>query len=77
MEKTNSDASWPVRVYRFYRDGFKNMTTGKTLWIIIGIKLFIMFFILKLFFFPNYLAGKGDTSDKADFVYQELLERQQ
>ena len=31
------------------------MTLGRTLWAIILIKLFILFFVLKLFFFPNYL----------------------
>ena len=31
------------------------MKTGRRLWAIIFIKLFVMFAILKLFFFPNYL----------------------
>lgn len=52
-----------ARVFRFYRDGFRSMTWGRTLWIIIGIKLFIMFFILKLFFFPNVLK-KNFSSDE-------------
>ena len=34
------------RVFDLYYDGFKNMTLGKTLWAVILIKLFIMFFIL-------------------------------
>lgn len=65
-----------TRVYRFYVDGFRNMTLGKTLWMIIGIKLFIMFFVLKLFFFPNYLSGKADTpEEKAKFVTEEVINR--
>ncbi len=32
------------RIYRFYYDGFKEMTVGKTLWKIIGLK--ILFFLL-------------------------------
>ena len=32
---------------------------GKTLWAIILVKLFIMFAILKLFFFPDFLAGQS------------------
>ena len=32
------------RVYRFYYDGFREMTVGKTLWRIIGLK--IVFFLL-------------------------------
>ena len=47
-----------IRIFYFYRDGFREMTIGRTLWAIILIKLFVMFFILKLFFFPSFLSGK-------------------
>ena len=40
-----------IRVFYFYRDGFREMTWGRVLWAIILIKLFVMFFVLKLFFF--------------------------
>ena len=43
------------RVFNFYRDGFRSMVVGRTLWKIIIIKLVVMFGILKLFFFPDYL----------------------
>ena len=42
--------SFIYRAFDLYYDGFRHMTLGKTLWIIILIKLFIMFFILKPFF---------------------------
>ena len=45
-----------IKVWLFYYQGFKSMTLGKTLWIIILIKLFIMFFVLKLFFFKSELS---------------------
>ncbi|MCD8172250.1 MAG: DUF4492 domain-containing protein [Alistipes sp.] len=45
------------RVWAFYRDGFRSMTIGRTLWALILIKLFIMFAILKVFFFPNQFRG--------------------
>lgn len=48
------------RVWAFYRDGFRSMTIGRTLWALILIKLFIMFAVLKLFFFPNQLGGLTD-----------------
>ncbi len=51
------------RILQFYIDGFKGMTVGRTLWAIILIKLFILFFVLKLFFFPNYLK-KNFSNDK-------------
>lgn len=38
------------KVVSFYVDGFRSMTVGRTLWIVILVKLFIMFAILKVFF---------------------------
>lgn len=63
-----------VQVWKFYRDGFRSMTIGRTLWKLILIKLFIMFVILKLFFFPAFLKGKS-TQEKQDYVGQELVSR--
>ncbi|MEE6586245.1 DUF4492 domain-containing protein, partial [Campylobacter coli] len=40
-----------MRIFNFYKEGFKNLTLGKTLWKIIFIKLFIMLIVLKLFVF--------------------------
>lgn len=51
------------------------MKLGKTLWLIILVKLFIMFFILKLFFFPNYLGKFDEDSAKAEHVSDELTGR--
>lgn len=47
------------------------MTLGKTLWAIILIKLFIFFAILRLFFFPDLLAGKT-PEQRARCVLNEL-----
>lgn len=67
---------WLTNFFLFYRDGFKSMTVGKTLWLLVAIKLFIMFGILKVFFFPNFLNSKFDNEeDKANFVKKELVER--
>jgi len=63
------------RIYRFYYDGFRQMTLGKTLWLVILIKLFVIFFILKLFFFPNYVRQHAPKGAEAEFVGQELVER--
>lgn len=57
-----------------YHDGFKSMTyLGKTLWIIIIIKLFIMFFVLKLFFFQSPLKGLSE-SEKSEYISKQLTE---
>ena len=63
-----------VRTYELYRDGFRSMTIGRTLWTLILIKLFVMFFILKLFFFPSFLKGKT-SEEKEEYVGMELIER--
>ena len=66
--------SIPLKIWRFYMEGFRNMTVGKTLWAIILIKLFIMFFILRLFFFPNILQQKYDTDEeRANQVIENLI----
>ena len=66
--------SIPLKIWRFYMEGFRNMTLGKTLWAIILIKLFIMFFILRLFFFTNILQQKYDTDEeRANQVIENLI----
>ena len=68
------DGFWH-RVFHLYYDGFRQMTLGKTLWIIIGIKLFIIFVILKIFFFPDFLKNNAKEGAEADFVTTEFVER--
>jgi hypothetical protein len=60
-------------IFEFYYDGFKSMTIGKTLWKIIIIKLIIMFAVLKLIFFNNYLDSKFHTEEeKANYVLEQI-----
>lgn len=62
--------------FTMFRDGFKNMTLGKTLWTLVIIKLIIMFLILKPIFFPNFLNSKFDDDEsKAEYVREQLIER--
>ena len=64
------------RIIRFYVEGFKSMTVGKTLWALIIVKLFIMFAILKLFFFPDLLSSNYDNDDdRAQHVRNELIKK--
>ena len=52
------------------------MTVGKTLWLTIGIKLFIFFVIIKMLFFPNFLSSKCDTDEqKTEYVRHQLVDR--
>ena len=65
------------QVFFFYYDGFRGMTVGKKLWIIILIKLIIMFAILRLFFFPDILKKEFRTEkERGDYVIDQLSKTQ-
>ena len=64
-----------LTVWQFYRDGFRSMKLGRTLWLIILIKLFILFFILRLFFFSDFLNQVTESGEKDGYVSHELIER--
>lgn len=64
-----------TRIWRFYRDGFREMTTGKSLWALIIVKLVLIFVIMKLLFFPNLLKRDYNEDDsRADAVRTSLLD---
>lgn len=62
------------RVFSFYYEGFKNMPKyGKRLWIIILLKAFIMFAVLKVFFFKGHLNEFETEEEKSEYVSKQLL----
>ena len=63
------------RIYDLYYDGFRSMKLGRTLWTIILIKLFIIFIVLKIFFFPNFLKEHAQKGEESDFVATEMIDR--
>ena len=61
------------RIAEFYIDGFRRMTVGRTLWKVIIIKLIIMFGVLKLFFFQDFLGTRFSTDQqRADYVLEQI-----
>lgn len=67
----------PVRIWRFYRDGFREMTTGRWLWLLIIVKLVIIFLVFKLFFFPDILKRDyDDDASRASAVRRSMLDLQ-
>ncbi|MCH5284041.1 MAG: DUF4492 domain-containing protein [Akkermansiaceae bacterium] len=60
-------------IYAFYRDGFRAMTLGRVLWAVIGVKLVVIFAVLRVFFFSPHL--QGSDQDKSRAVSAELIER--
>ena len=63
------------RAFHLYYDGFRNMTLGRTLWAVIIVKLIIIFAILKVFFFPNFIGQHADEGHEDEFVANELVGR--
>lgn len=64
-----------IRIFRFYYEGFKNMTVGKRLWLIILIKLFVFFIILRLFFFPDFLKTRFESDqERGEYVLDQLTQ---
>ena len=73
MPARTRSQSWFSRTVRFYRDGLRGMTLGRSLWLVIAIKLVIIFGVLKLFFFPDFLDTRFRTDrERADFVLEQL-----
>ena len=54
--------NWAYRVYRFYADGFRSMTLGRTLWAVILIKL------------PDILGRFQNDIQKGEYVRERFIE---
>jgi hypothetical protein len=51
------------------------MTIGKKLWIIILLKLFVMFAILKIFFFKDFLKSNFNSDkERSEYVIKNLTD---
>ena len=63
------------RLFCFYVDGFRSMSDwGRKVWIIIIIKLFIMFAILRIFFFQGFLTKNyNNDKDRSEHVINQLI----
>ncbi|MBP5339075.1 MAG: DUF4492 domain-containing protein [Prevotella sp.] len=70
-----NDESFLHKAFSLYYDGFRSMTLGKTLWAVILVKLFIIFVVLKLFFFPNFIGQHAEKGQEPEFVASEVLGR--
>jgi hypothetical protein len=65
----------PGSIVRFYVEGFRSMTLGRVLWKIILLKLFVLFVIFKLFFFPNYLNTHFNTDEERSNHVLDMMTR--
>lgn len=71
---TKGKTHWRLRwFYDLYRDGLRSQSrTSRTLWIIVAIKLLIMFAILRPIFFPRVIAQQGDKEAQIEYVQDQL-----
>ena len=62
------------KVWRFYIDGFKDISVwGRNVWIIIIVKLFILFVVIRLFFMPDFLKKNFNNDEqRAKHVLENL-----
>lgn len=65
-----------IELIKLYQYGFSTMSKeSKSLWVIAIIKLFIMFGILKFFFFKDFLGSKFDNNQqKIEYIQNTLTE---
>ena len=61
-----------LSIWKFYADGFRNMTWGRPLWWLILLKVVVLFLVLRMFFFQPVLSGKTDEQ-KSEHVGRELM----
>ena len=61
-----------LSIWKFYADGFWNMTWGSPLWWLILLKVVVLFLVLRMFFFQPVLSGKTDEQ-KSEHVGKELM----
>lgn len=61
------------RILFFYIDGFKNLSDlGRKLWVIIIIKLVVIFVVLKVFFFPTIHSKVKGEENLQDLYVKQL-----
>lgn len=63
--------------FKMFWEGFTTMSKqSRTLWIIVILKLIIMFAILRPIFFPRFLESQSkDKKEQAEYVREQMIER--
>lgn len=66
--------SFLAKTWAMYRDGFRAMTVGRSLWLIIAVKLAVMFLIIRMFLMPDTLSqAASDDESRAQVVRSSLI----
>ena len=60
-------------ILSFYIEGFKSMTLGKSLWLMIILKVIFLIVLMKFLFFPNFLSTNFENDEeRSSYVRQTL-----
>lgn len=62
-----------ISIWSFYVEGFRSMTWGRQLWLVILLKVVILFVLLRGFFFRPILAGKSEEQ-RSEYVGEQLAQ---
>ena len=61
------------RIAIFYIEGFRGMRLGKKLWLIVAVKLFVLFFVIKLLFFPDVMKERfQNDTQRSEYILDQL-----
>ncbi len=72
MPKTDNKMAGKLKaVWQFYREGFRNQTWGRPLIWLVVLKFFILFAILRVFFFRPAMSGMTE-GEKIETVSDHL-----
>ncbi|CAM2965393.1 DUF4492 domain-containing protein [Helicobacter burdigaliensis] len=62
------------KIFLLYYEGFKNMTLGKSLWVVVILKLLIIFCFLKIFIYGEDFKERFSTQEeRSEFVSKNLV----
>lgn len=61
-------------IYKFYSEGFSNMTWGKQLWWLILLKIVVLIVVMRMLFFTPVLSGKSEA-EKIEHVGNQLIKK--
>lgn len=52
------------------------MTVGRSLWLVIVIKMVLLFGVLKLLFFPDFLGSRfSNDTERSNYVLEQITTR--
>ncbi|MDD3770600.1 MAG: DUF4492 domain-containing protein [Sulfuricurvum sp.] len=68
-----TEASVLRRIADLYVEGFRAMKVGRQLWLLIALKLLILFGVMKILFFPDVLKTRFDSdAERSAHVLENL-----